>query len=298
MSDEYEGAMMPADMRPCPYCGEPIRAVAIVCRFCRIDLRGQPPQAPAQPQPQHPQPVEPPRPDVVRAQAAPTQSQQNIRIAIVLGSLAVLFAVAIVVYRATRGDDVQRARHDADPVAPSQPEPTQRIERAPEVPASVAHARAIMNAPNLNAVLKLVKLGDMQVGDDFDPGVVQLGAWAMQHLKWGDVVPVIVPPPWEEIRKNPDRARGKLACWSGSIIEIRESVSNDVPIQEGGIMTAGAKVVRFMGFFDSTGVVQGSTARFCGVITGLQSYENSAGGSTHSVFTLGMFDTPKNRSER
>jgi hypothetical protein len=46
----------------------------------------------------------------------------------------------------------------------------------------------------------------------------------------------------------------------------------------------------------STGdLLDGHRARFCGVVTSRFSYENSAGGSTHSVRMVGLFDLPENR---
>jgi hypothetical protein len=59
-----------ADTKPCPYCGETIKAVAVRCKHCQADLsrepdfdRGTPKQKPATPPPVVAEPVAPTTPD-------------------------------------------------------------------------------------------------------------------------------------------------------------------------------------------------------------------------------------------
>jgi hypothetical protein len=61
------------------------------------------------------------------------------------------------------------------------------------------------------------------------------------------------------------------------------------------LMTGSVNIVRFYAVGSSGDLVQNRPARFCGAVAGRYSYDNAAGGSTHAVAVVGLFDLPENK---
>lgn len=149
----------------------------------------------------------------------------------------------------------------------------------------------LRNAPTLEEALKLVTLNDS--ANAMDPGTAQLAIWASDHLEWSDVSGESNTST-KLIMKDPDAERGKHECWSGSIIEIHTEKTALGKFYHGGLMTPGQQVITFIAVRDTGEIVESSIARICGIVTGLHDYSNSAGGTTHAIQIVGLFDLPPN----
>jgi hypothetical protein len=97
--------------------------------------------------------------------------------------------------------------------------------------------------------------------------------------------------------KDPDSQRGQKLCANGEVIEI--ALDRSVPGQKvflGGMYDDGGRIYRFIAVQSTGEIMAHSRARFCGVVTGQQHYENSMGGVAHAVHLVGMFDLPENKA--
>ena len=63
----------------------------------------------------------------------------------------------------------------------------------------------------------------------------------------------------------------------------------------GGLIDNSGQIYRFIAVKSTGEIVKGSTAKFCGIVTGRLMFSNSVGGTTHAVSLVGMFDLPENR---
>jgi hypothetical protein len=125
---------------------------------------------------------------------------------------------------------------------------------------------------------------------------IAITAWSIGHLRWTDVGVTTDETSFALARKNIDDARGKKLCVSGSIIEITESKLDQGRMSEGLIQSWAGNLFSFLGVGSSGAIVQGSTARFCGVVVDAFDYANSGGGTGHAIDVVGMFDIPENRN--
>jgi hypothetical protein len=131
--------------------------------------------------------------------------------------------------------------------------------------------------------------------NDVSAGAVLLGLWASRHLTW-DELQAVPETRQALVMKDPDAERGKRICARGPIIEIRAEKTDVGKFFHGGIFNGGyGRVVRFLAVGSTGELVEQSRGRFCGIITGTQSYSNTGGGTTHSVFAVGMFDLHDNK---
>jgi hypothetical protein len=127
-----------------------------------------------------------------------------------------------------------------------------------------------------------------------DPAAYLLALWGTSHLDWKAIVG-LGETTHSKVMKDPEAERGKRICTSGSIVEIAVDRSAKTPLYAGGLITAAMNVYRFIALRSTGELVARSPARFCGIVTGRESYSNSGGGVTHAVKVVGMFDLPENR---
>ena len=131
-------------------------------------------------------------------------------------------------------------------------------------------------------------------GFKLDGGKSILIAWGERRMAWADIQR-LPETTYGKIRKDSDAERGKRLCRSGSVIEI-EKVSNATgKYFVGGLIGDSGEILRFYALRSTGELVQGSYGRFCGVVTGTDDYENSAGGTSHGVVAIGLFDLPENK---
>lgn len=129
-----------------------------------------------------------------------------------------------------------------------------------------------------------------------DTGSVALALWGAEHMKWSELQE-IPDGKYAMVMKDSDSQRGKRICTNGRVIEI--AVDRSLPDKKvflGGMYDDGGRLYRFIAVRSTGEIVANSRARFCGIITGQQHYQNSIGGTAHSVHLVGMFDLPENKA--
>jgi len=129
-----------------------------------------------------------------------------------------------------------------------------------------------------------------------DAGALLLAAWMADKKAWADIN-ALPETSVAKVLKDSDEERGKRLCASGTIIEIAKTKTDVAKLWDGGMATNDGKIIRFIAAGSTGELVERSNARFCGVMTGRDSYSNSGGGTTHAVRVVGMFDLPDNRKK-
>lgn len=123
-------------------------------------------------------------------------------------------------------------------------------------------------------------------------GADLLALWATGHMAWSDVAVKQNETSFALVQKDADAQRGKRLCVSGGMIQIGKV--NEEWFR-GLLMTGASNLYNFLSVGDTGELVEGSRARFCGVVIGSYSYDNSGGGTGHAVQVVGLFDLPVNR---
>lgn len=131
--------------------------------------------------------------------------------------------------------------------------------------------------------------------NQFSKGAGYLLAWSAGHLKLADVKVTKDETSFVLLQKDADEERGKRVCIGGSIIEISTSKTQLGKISEGELADVADHIWRFDNVGSSGKLVQGSSARICGVVIGKFDYSGSASNVVHAVQIIGMFDIPENR---
>jgi hypothetical protein len=168
----------------------------------------------------------------------------------------------------------------AAPAAPPKPEP-----KEPSV------MEKLEAAADLKQALDLMPGAFADNPDEEENGQVGLLLMSMTIQKRGwSQLQAIGETSFAKVMKDSESEKAKRLCVSGSVIEI----ARVGPFYKGGIISSG-KVVRFVTTGDTGEIVQNSGVRFCGVVVGKVSYENSGGGTTHGVYLSGLFDLPENK---
>lgn len=132
-------------------------------------------------------------------------------------------------------------------------------------------------------------------GAELDTGTAALAIWSAEYMKWAELQELPTGK-YAMVMKDSESQRGSKLCLAGTVIEI--AVDGSIPgkkIYLGGMFDDGGRITRFIAVRSTGEIVERSRARFCGVITGQQHYQNSAGGTAHAVHLVGMFDLPENR---
>lgn len=220
------------------------------------------------------------------------------QLAAVIAAAAAGLALALIVYVATRPKPPVAPiviEQSSSPPAPSTAPPTAAPAPTPEKvpPPPPDPMKELLAAPDLAAALQRLSFADVQ--DEWDAGAVRLAAWADKHMTW-PLVSGKDETSFAKVHKDADSERGKRVCVSGSIIEIHVQKVGDLKLALGEIVVGSGNFASFIAVHDTGDLVGRSAARFCGVVTGVRSYANSGGGTTHTVTVVGMFDLPENRA--
>lgn len=150
---------------------------------------------------------------------------------------------------------------------------------------------------NLQEAIEMAKPHMTDTAGDIDAGSAALAIWGRENMKWSELQALPMGK-YALVMKDSESQRGFRLCVTGSLIEI--AVDKTVPgkkIYLGGMFDDSGRIYRFIALRSTGEIVASSRAKFCGVITGQQSYANSAGGVAHAVHLVGMFDLPENKSE-
>lgn len=165
---------------------------------------------------------------------------------------------------------------------------------APEPPAPTP-LEQILAIETYTDALAFAKPHMSDTTNETSPGVALFTMWAQEHLRWTDVFVEKDETSIKLTMKDPDAARGKRLCYSGSVSQIsKASESGQKPLWQGQLMTRRYDVIKFFAAGSSGTLVDGSRARLCGVVTGTYSYSNVGGGTTHAIMVVGMFKLPEN----
>jgi hypothetical protein len=173
----------------------------------------------------------------------------------------------------------------ADPIPP----------QAPAAPTEPTVAELLTNARSLSQAVQIVR----PLMKDTDQGEVSVGAaalatwWAPRANLWGELAKM-PDSKRAEILKDPTAYRGQKLCVTGTVPQISRDRSVASPVYIGSVVTGGMGVVRFVAVQSTAGVTEGATARFCGIVAGIEEYQNVSGGTTIAVQAVGLFDLPAN----
>lgn len=182
------------------------------------------------------------------------------------------------------------------PAAVAEPAPAPPVPVPPAIPAERDY---LAEARSSKTLVDAVGYAKPFMTDEFNKssrGTYLFAAWAIVKMTWVDVAVPVDETSHAKIQKDVDAERGKRLCVTGSIVEIAAVKDGPRAIAyEGLTHGAGGALYHFLATGDTGELVAGSMARFCGVVTGRYDYANSAGGSSHAVDVVGMFDLPANR---
>ncbi len=155
-------------------------------------------------------------------------------------------------------------------------------------------ADELASAASLPAALQVMRGRFGDTTDKLDPGATVFAIWAAKQALWSEIQR---QPETKHglVLKDPDPERGKKLCSSGTIAEIHADKSAGPTLYTGGIVSNSMKVTRFIAVGSTGEIVENSIARICGVVTGVNRYSNSGGGTTEAVHIVGMFDLPANK---
>lgn len=165
------------------------------------------------------------------------------------------------------------------------------------LPREPTFAERLNSTTDVTRAVSMLRPSMGDTTNEVAPAALMLAAWSANFLTW-ESLSALPETKHALVLKDPELERGKRNCYQGQIIEIRVDRSGGMPIYLGGIMTGVGNVARFAAVRSTGPIVAGTQqVRFCGIVTGIYSYANTGGGTTHSVFVVGMFDLPENHGK-
>lgn len=189
-------------------------------------------------------------------------------------------------------------------VAGCKPAPTadSTASAAPVAPAPVASVSApakvnpfvvIMTKPALHDAIAYAKPMMEDTQNKIDTGSAVLVTWAAERMTWAALA-AIPETSFPKVMKDSDLERGLRLCGAGRIVQITAEKYEGKRLYQGKMMV-GSDVYSFYAVGSTGDLVEKSTARFCGIVTGRHSYSNAGGGTTHAARVVGLFDLPENK---
>lgn len=188
---------------------------------------------------------------------------------------------AVFIFPACSNKNTEKGRTSEEPVTQSAPQ-------KPALP-------PIISANTLTDAIKIVKPAMTDTFNDMSPGAASLATWSISHLKWSELNELPATR-YALVMKDSDEERGKKLCATGIIVEVASEKTEQGKVYHGGLFDEDRHVYRFTAVGSTGELVAQSQARFCGVVIGREDYSNSAGGTAHAVYLVGMFDLPENKA--
>lgn len=149
----------------------------------------------------------------------------------------------------------------------------------------------ISKEKNIAGAVNVAKPFMGQSNGEITIGTGLFAIWSDKNLTW-NMLSSMPETKQSIVMKDPPASYGHKICAPGTIVEIQK----DSDFWVGGITNGNwTRIVRFIAVGSSGDLVGGSRAKFCGIVTGVESYANSGGGTTHAVKAVGMFDLPENK---
>jgi hypothetical protein len=149
----------------------------------------------------------------------------------------------------------------------------------------------ILTKETTNEAFNYAKIAMDETMNQSSMGTQLFAFWANVKMKWSDVDISKDETSFGMVKKDIDPERGKRMCWSGSIVQIQKTPDMGF---NGILMTKKGNVIHYYAAGSTGELVEKSSARFCGFVTGLFSYGNTGGGVTHGIDMVGMFKLPAN----
>jgi hypothetical protein len=200
---------------------------------------------------------------------------------------AVFFFIEWASYR-----DVQRQRDIQSYLAQSITE-NNRAEallaaaRAPTPEALIAQTRTLSDA----LAIARPAMADQALADKApSAGARLLAGWMVKHAFWDELM-TMPDAKRAEVMKDSESMRGRRLCVTGRINQIfRDKTVTDTKIFLGVMMIGYSGFVRFIATGNTTDVLEGRTARFCGITPGLHEYATQDNTQITAVQLVGSFD--------
>ena len=167
----------------------------------------------------------------------------------------------------------------------------QTPEKEVEKPKEPTPAEVIDTKATVSEAFEYAKLFMDDQKNKSSTGTFLFAYWAKKNLRWFDVFTKKDETSFGMIKKDADPERGKRMCWSGTIVQIAKV---DQVGFAGLLMTKKYDIIHFFAAGSTGSLVENSRARFCGLVTGLYTYDNSGGGVSHGIDMVGMFKLKEN----
>jgi hypothetical protein len=176
--------------------------------------------------------------------------------------------------------------------------PLAAAEPVPEPPKKKTPDEVLDEAPTLPVAFTAVSAYLTDSFDNDSVGTRLLGRWSAKHMAWADVGVAKDETSYAMVEKDTDAELGKRLCVTGRVVQIGV-VRLDTSKESVGLFASWSdQLYRFFAVGSSGALVEDSTGRICGIVTGRYDYANSGGGAGHAVTIVGMFDLPENRKKQ
>lgn len=206
-------------------------------------------------------------------------------------SIGPICGIALVAWLCSGNKTERSASTHTPPTTATTPAPAATPKSDPQAEAFASFIAKLVEAKTLTGGIALTRPLMKDKVNEPDDGADMLSVWGTTHgLDWKELQ-AIPETSIAKMKKDPDLERGKRLCIAGTVIEIQRVEK----VYGGRIMNDAIEVVTFLALGDTGNIVGNSTGRLCGIATGLLSYSNAAGGTTHSVRVVGAFDLPSNK---
>ena len=246
------------------------------------------------------------------------KTAQMVTLAVVAGLVMVGITVGIAMaVMAARGEPVKAEAPAVVVTAPVavedvavavEPEPAPE----PAPPPELTLREQVMQHATLSSVLRFATpMMDDEYNKD-SRGTVGVAIWSALNMRWKDIDLPKDETSFQLVRKDVDSERGKAMCIKGrvvsaergfvvstlgvfGIVQIEVIHADDMDVSIELAATSRMDIYRTFAIGSTGRLVQNSSMRFCGIVTGKYDYSNSNGGTGHAVTLVGMYDLPANR---